>query len=228
MTQDFGRWTYGKAGDIYPVRVGEVWEVGDATFLCGDITKMPSLASWDYGLFYCDPPWNQGNMRSFRTKAALHDKMPFLEFVRAFARLAARSRGESYMESSIHDKPESPFFPAFRDVGLRQIGSWIGTYYGRSPMSLTRWVRAGAAPVKAADALNLTGVDDEHMPDKVLAAYPPMTVFDPCVGQGLTARAAYRTGHRFIGVELHPRRLADALMRQADLVGQEPKRVQTP
>jgi len=48
------------------------------------------------------------------------------------------------------------------------------------------------------------------------------TLFDACTGKGLTTQAALQTGLRFVGTELHPRRLAWAIKRAANYTGQKP------
>ena len=223
----YGRWTYGRGGDIYPVEPGDHWMVGDALFICGDITVLSYqwLRDLGYDLVYSDPPWNQGNMRSFRTKAALLDDMPFARFLDSFADLVS-AVPEAYVETSTFDRDisQDAIGRHLESRGMYRVEQWIGTYYKRHPMLLSRWGHVGMS-LPAFAGLDLSGYDDDDMPDAVLARYSGKTVFDPCTGQGLTARAAYRQGHRFIGTELHPRRMADALLRQAELTGETPRQV---
>src|SRR5579872_6851220 len=68
------RWTYGDAGDRYKVQPGDIWAVGDHRLGCADL-EFGQVAEfcrrfgpWD--IFYSDPPWNAGNAKAFRTKAA--------------------------------------------------------------------------------------------------------------------------------------------------------------
>lgn len=56
-------------------------------------------------------------------------------------------------------------------------------------------------------------------------AGPGATLFDPCAGRGLTAKAAIQEGLNFIGVELHPRRLAWAIKYAVEATGERAERV---
>ena len=74
----------------------------------------------------------------------------------------------------------------------------------------------------------LNGMDDEHTPGIAIehSSEEGDWVFDPCTGLGCTARHAQRLGRRFLGLELHPRRLANTLA-QLIIDGDEPHKIGT-
>ena len=74
------RWTYAESGGlVHPVRPGQVWTVGDDhVYASYDFmsdaghAKVESLVGiCQPTLLYCDPPWGQGLINQFRTKAGL-------------------------------------------------------------------------------------------------------------------------------------------------------------
>jgi hypothetical protein len=212
------RWTYAKrGGEAYPVGRGQAWRVTDAHWLtCSDVmadATLPGLLSYRTPtLVYVDPPWNNGNLSSFYTKAALA-RPPYS--IEALYRtiLALCPRVPLYIEaSSVTGLPAELPGPVTR--------SWATTYYGRHPSALHY---TGTVPPP--DGLDLAGLDDEHTPSAVLAAYPTGCVLDPCGGMGGTARAAALAGWQSTSNELNPWRMSAALHSLAELLGATPERV---
>lgn len=209
-------WTYGVEGLAYPVQPLQLWrlEAEDTVhdFRCGSLLAMGQVATAT--LVYSDPPWNQGNVNAFRTKAGLdRARHSWLDIYRAIARLAGG-------------------LPLFAEGGCVQADKvqavlpcehararWPITYYHRHPAVL----HYAGPPLPLAD---FTGMDDDDTPLAALGLWPPGTVLDPCSGRGLTSRAAFLAGWHSVNVELNPHRVSAALARLARLTGRQPRLIE--
>ena len=233
MTQDAidRSWNYGDAGDRWQVAFGDVWSCGPHILACGDLAEGDANVLVDgFGkpdFAYVDPPWNKGNARAFRTKA--HASTPEIEtgpvdfkgFLDALVDALSRVKFDCFVEMGHAQLPllKDRIEQAGGDVGI----VWDTVYYRRHPSHLVHcwWNSATFMPV-----VDFTGMDDEKTPFAALnsVAKHGKTVFDPCIGRGLTAMAAESLDLRVIGLELNPRRLAVAIDRLATL-GHQPERM---
>jgi len=207
------KWDYGDEGRRFPVIPGDVWTVdGDHWFGCGDVLDFHLPTEQPYTLVYTDPPWQQGNVNAFRTKAGLPKAThSWLDLYRRIVEVAGGlpcwieggvRQGEQVQ--AILPGPARAAFPI--------------TYY-RKHQCLLHYT--GPEPPRC----DPSGVDDEHTPAYVLRNYPIGVVLDLCAGRGLTARAAYKLGWQSFNVELHPQRVSAALARLAKMSWQEPELV---
>jgi hypothetical protein len=208
-------WTYGAEGAAYPVEPGQTWACGEQRFTCGSLFDYrPDRPPY---LVYADPPWNQGNLASFHTKAGLD--RPAHTWLDVYRRIIELAQGA----------------PCFIEGGQRQaeqVGAlclaapvyrcWPITYYGRHPAVLHY-----CGPSLLPPGLELAGLDDDDTPKMILAAYPPWEadVLDPCAGRGTTSRAAAAMGWSSVNIEIHPRRMSAALFRLAAQTGDQPRRL---
>ena len=211
-------WTYGNAGDRWPVAPGDVWKAGEHVLACGDIENgageelvrthgVPDLV-------YTDPPWTPALATGFRTKAGVPRQVDF----------------EGLLERLVSVVSSCALGPVFIEMGLRwadrlsgmvqaaggwEVRRWPITYYRTKPAVLLLFSFGWDAPC---DRLDFTGLDDEHTPMAALDyyGYEGALVLDPFAGRGLTSEAANNKGCRFLGLELHPRRLAVALAMLAE------------
>ena len=220
-------WRYGDSGDRYKVNVGEVWGVGPHRIECLDLESIGffrfqgDLRSDPPDVVYTDPPWNKGLASSYRTKAGLSDKANFPELWQRIVRLASIGRGSVFVEYGPSDVDSQEL--AFSSVGAAPFDTWKITYGKKNPGFLSRYSWGNGDDWVGAD---LSGMDDEDTPSAVLGSYPPgQRVLDMCTGQGLTPLAADKHGHVFVGTELHPRRIANALHRLAKQRGEKPRRI---
>lgn len=218
-------WRYGDAGDRWPVAPGEVWRAGPHLMACGDIEQPESIV-WINGspapaMVYVDPPWGAGNARSFRTKAGVGRPVDFDTFLGHLFDAVSRTTGPIFMEMG--NAHTSRLVLAAQQRGLSILDHWAITYYGKHPCSLFAFVKRDSLLTPRA---GFTGLDDEETPAAAISLYSQRgdLVLDPCTGRGLTALSADAHGRRFLGLELHPRRLAvtlDALHHQS---GHQPER----
>lgn len=223
------RWQYGDAGDRYPLEPGAVYSVGDRVILgCGDLEqgageRLLEASGWTPTLVVTDPPWNTGNVNSFRTKAGLADRTQFGVFIRRLIRLIA-TVDEVWMEMG---KQSQALVTELLLAQGYTVTSYPSTYYDRHPCLFLHAIRPFRPVVRfdhgipELDETPLTGWIMDHICDP-----QEQTVFDPCTGRGLMALEAARVGARFLGLELNPRRLAVTVDRlvQAGL-GSAPVRI---
>lgn len=211
-------WTYGHEGTRFPVEVGSTWRVGGHLAGCGDLMAggQEVLAgllalSGPPTLLYTDPPWQQGNLNSFRTKAGLA-KAPY-HYLDLYRRILSAAPVPAWVESGVREReqvaavlpgPVTACFPV--------------TYYRKHP-SLLHYSGPTPPPVDP------TGLDDDYTPGRALSGYPAGIVLDPCAGRGLTALSAERAGWRSVNLELSPYRTSVLLSRLTDLTGDYPVRI---
>ena len=226
------KWLYGDAHESYPISRNEIWSVGDYEFKCVnlyDIDKIPFNGNIDYA--YLDPPWNQTNLQSFHTKAELSQWVSFRKFIPHLCNLLSEVKHDVFIEMG---KQRLGFLmQEIEKSGGEVLNVWNITYYKKRHCRL---VRACWGTPQLTDSiyagLDFEGMDDEKTPLHVARAIAKITVmedpenrptlFDACTGKGLTTQAALQTGLRFVGTELHPRRLAWAIKRAANYTGQKP------
>jgi hypothetical protein len=221
------RWLYRRdGGDRWPVQPGEVWGVGRHRMVCGDLAgvageRLLALVERPCRV-YVDPPWNLGNINSFRTKAGVpHTREPFVVFLEAFARYLARIEPViAFVEMGRQNQPQLHRY--LQDAGLSVIDCWQTTYYHRHPATLTACSPLPAIVPALAD---LTGMDDDDTPLECLSMMEGGMVVDPCAGRGLTAVVADGLGLPFLGLELSPARTSATLTRLSRLTSFEPERI---
>ena len=205
-------WEYGKVWEDYPIEVGQVWEIGDHRVRAGDLMDDDAfewVLNQDADFMYVDPPWNQALISGFYTKAGRRGEGPdFWEFMERVVEVARSVKYTAWIEMGNQNIDRLKALVETR--GGTVTDDWAVTYYRTHPSRLIQvswndYVVLGLA---------LYGVDDGMLPYRVCEALPTGSrVLDVCAGRGLTAKAALKSGHTFIGLELHPRRLAHAIQR---------------
>lgn len=202
-------WSYGDAGDRFKVVPGSRWQVGPHQVVCNDLEDNPQPfgASFQPDMTYTDPPWNQGNAKSFRTKNGQKDRaVDFPTFLRALLTAVKTTRGDVFIEMG---KAETPNLTTLvNEAGGRVLQQWGITYYRKHPCVLLR-TQFGAG-LRVPPMPDVSGMDDDHTPAAAIACstVEGNIVFDPCTGRGLTAVTSDKLGRVFRGSELNPRRLA--------------------
>ncbi|MGH9821669.1 MAG: DNA methyltransferase [Blastocatellia bacterium] len=210
------RWTYGDAGDRWPVRFGQIWQVGPHILGCGDIEQGHANqlfqrfgAAATSSICVVDPPFNQLNAGLFRRKAATWIDQPSspVDFTGLLGRVvdAAKLCGLAFIEMGVASTRMLKL--AIQKSGGQIIGDWSITYGKKNPCRL---LAASWRPEAAVLGNDFTGVDDLDFPALVIERFsaPGDLVFDPCFGRGLMARVAHPLNRRFLGLELNPRRMA--------------------
>jgi hypothetical protein len=208
-------WTYGDHWERFPVRRGEVWAAGEHRVTCADITiTSPVQVLGTPDLIYTDPPWNQGNVASFYTKAGQKGGGCFTALREALMRVF-QTAGIVWAEmGKLHI---DDFISQMEQAGGKLTHRFACTYYRTKLVYLVRVSFLGGPDLPAGVAERIEGADDANTPGLVMAAETwARIIMDPCTGRGLTGRTAHKYGRRFIGSELNPRRLANLLSWYAD------------
>lgn len=223
-------WTYGDEGKKYPVRRGEVWKVGNHTFVCSDLMNdsvfhdVLATHSPKPTLLYSDPPWSQGNLNAFQTKAGLPAATYRWEALyQRIAAIAAKFGVPLYIEASHKDSRDGAKVPETIKAAGKATSYWPIFYYRDKPCGLFY-----AGPTPPPPGLNriLPNLDDEYTPLEVMKAYGPNgVVIDPCDGIGTTPLRAQQAGWGSVTNELHPNRMSVALVTLAKETKTEPVRV---
>ena len=85
-------WSYGDAYKRHPVEPGKLIELEGGELMCHDIfCPLPDFMK-KADIIFTDSPWNQGNIRSFYTKADLPFESTFEAFYRRLFECIAEIR----------------------------------------------------------------------------------------------------------------------------------------
>lgn len=197
--------SYGRAGDRYPMEIGDVWELGPHTLVCGDLQAGYGSMIPAPDMVYVDPPYNVGLAKGYRTKAGVpNPNMRFEDLIGSIMEAVRGCKGDVYMESGTK---EADNICSIMDAhGCKVYNRWNVTYYKKNPAVLIRG--SFTKPTKLSESPE--GMDDEDTPTWAIAhsSKPGDLIVDTCTGQGNTAVSAHKLGRRFFGTELNPRRLA--------------------
>lgn len=227
-----GAWLYGGAHKQFPVAEGDVWQIGQHLLGCGDICKgdglkMLALSKRTFGelpaMTYVDPPWNLGNINSFRTKAGVAGReTDFGAFLNSLIGTLRPLPGEAYIEMGKQNC--KMLCELIKDSGGEVYETWDITYYRKNPCKL---IRAKWNGLQGPFDGRFGSMDDEDTPALAIALSSGIaqTVFDPCAGRGLTAVTAHNLGRRFVGLELSPYRLAEAIAKLHRLMDAPAERI---
>lgn len=194
----------------WPVQPGDVYFAGPHVLACGDLERGQGVALLQkYGpaaMTYCDPPYNVGIAKMFRTQAQAPAEVTWDTFLARLMETVRRTQGDVFLEMGVTRVGDLE--AAVRRSTGRVLDYWAITYDGKKPSRLLHatW---GVHQFHGA----LTGEDDMNTPGFAIegATVAGETVFDPCLGRGLTAMHAHQLGRRCVGMELCPRRLACVL-----------------
>jgi len=146
---------YGDAWEHYPIQAGEIWGLSDGSRVAvHDIFKpLPGFMSLA-NLVFVDPPWNQGNLTAFYTKANRTDYQRFDVFTGVlFERLETLGAQACYIEIG------NQFVDAWSER-LAQLypvlQRWSVVYYRKHPTNI---IRGGQVPIAA----DFTGMDEARV-----------------------------------------------------------------
>lgn len=196
------KWLYGDSWEAYPIEAGRPWGTSDGSVVAvHDIRDPLPGFMLDADMVFCDPPWNQGNVNTFVTKAGLDAYVAsFNEFLDPFfnhlvqiaPRVVFLEMGKQSLSEVLRRLAER----------YKYVQHWPITYYHKHPCFLIRASTVAPTPV------NYCGIDDEDAPFITARSEQPTVLADLCTGRGLTLQAAHDVGAVFRGTELNKRRLA--------------------
>ena len=195
------KWNYHDLYKKYDMR-GEI-RVGRGVVKVHDIfDKTPEFMK-SADVVFSDPPCSFGNLRSFYTKAEIEE--------RANQYLAFQKR---FFEVIDEIKPRLVFLEVFKankdafeaELGIRykNIAVYDSMYY-KNPKNKCWIIVASNDPLPE---INLSGIDEELVIEKICNEIEFNCIADPCIGKGLVAFYASKAGKAFVGTELNEKRLA--------------------
>lgn len=204
------------------IEPGDVFRCGRHWLACGDLERgdaeaLIEAAGVEPSVVYCDPPWTEAALSSFRRVAGMDRLVARGGLSRVLARLVdlCASVGDAWVEMGRERLDELRAAVARR--GGEHVVS-VPIVYGWSPRPawLSRFSWGGRErPVVSPPP---AGTSSRRAPGLVLAEYRRLlgaefAVVDPCLGLGTTLRAAELLGARCLGLELAPGRLEKAVER---------------
>lgn len=198
---------------IYPF--GSIIQIGDHVVASGDIQagdaeRLLSRMGVLPDITYSDPPWGVGLAKQYRNKAQMpNPDLDWQEFVSSFLNAIKVTRYDCFIEMG--KKWSEGLLNSIGSSGGTVLATYDIVYYRTRPCDLhhVRWGEESLEPYSDLP----TGLDDEKTPQWALSdrGATDLTVFDPCMGKGLTAKAAVKCGHRVLGMELNPERLSHTI-----------------
>lgn len=180
------------------------------TVLVGELSvelSRRALAGSLADIVYSDPPWGEGNLKYWRThNGQCGHPVNWSQFLRTLRDVVAATMkpgGHLFLEMGCRWVDE--LAEVMGDAGFAETSRWSVLYGPKAkPLPNVLWYSGPGA------SCNPTGMRGEPMTRHVLdsVAVPGALVYDPCCGKGMTARCAHRSGMRFVGTELNPKRAA--------------------
>lgn len=199
------KWNYGDAYLRHPIEQGKaVFSDGSRLMVNNIFSPLPDFMRKS-DLLFMDPPWNKGNMTSFYTKA---DMMPPAEtyedfYVRLFECIKEISPAVCYLE--IGKEHLADFLVEMRKL-YKRVTFYNSSYYHKrdNRCYIVRGWRYGKPP-------RLDDMDEENIIEWVCQHETYQCIGDLCMGRGLVAVNAYKSGKQFVGTELNHKRLSVAI-----------------
>jgi len=156
---------------------------------------------------YGDPPWSPGNEKWWRWHAGLGSPRQYEDLLRAWAACAVACQPEHvFVEQSANALHAEPMISILRDALPHPVIEAWEVVYG-SPRRANALYHFGLHPLRT----DPTGLAGDRLVARVFSGLhysERITVADPCIGLGTTARCASAMGWNCIGTELDPARLA--------------------
>jgi hypothetical protein len=202
------QYRYGDGWEQFPIEPGEVWGLPDGSRVAvHDIFNPLPEFMFKADLLFVDPPWNQGNLTAFYTKADRKDYKDFNAFTAIlFERIGEIVPQVCYIEIGNQ----------FVDAWLKRLGGlypytqrWPVVYYRKYSTNIIRGSRCGLLDH------DYSGMDEAQVIAESAKREVYTVMGDPCMGQGLVGLAAFAAGKPFVGTELNKRRLANLLKKIA-------------
>lgn len=194
------KWLYGDSWEKYPIENDQIWieKNSNSKLMINDILKKIPEYLKEADMIYTDTPWDTGSMNSFFTKAHIKEKHSFDELCdTVYNCIVTINPKICYLEIGKQN------INKYKDIlnKLYPVVQEWNIVYKKNPMKLLR----GGHNIQQYD---FTGLDDNDAPLIAMKNEEFNCVCDFCMGQGLTAVAAYNLQKKFVGSELNKRRLA--------------------
>ena len=196
-------WNYGDAYLRHPIMENQLAVSSDGSMLKPHniFDPLPEFMK-SADLMFVDPPWNLGNLNTFYTKAERDDKQDSFEkfYNRLFACICIIDPKICYIE--VGKEYLCEFMQKMKSQ-FRQVTFYNNTYYHKKN-NLCYIIRGSSKRKK----LPLDNIDEENAIEWICQNEDYECIADLCMGLGLVALNAFKTGKKFIGTELNHKRLS--------------------
>lgn len=196
-------WEYDKAYERHPIHTGVAVFADGSMLKTHDIYNPLPKFMKEADLIFTDPPWNQGNLRSFYTKADM-TYTPFNLYddfyTILFKRIAEINPKVCYIE--VGKDHLANFIIKMREL-YKYVTFYNSSYYHRKD-NICYVVRGSNNAAKP----KLDFMDEENIIEWICANEEYTCIGDLCMGRGLVAINAFKNGHKFVGTELNHKRLS--------------------
>ena len=216
------------------VEFGDIWQVGPHLLASGDLelghgldllNQAEAFGMRPPSLFYCDPPWNLGIAKSFRTRGGLGGAahVDFENLMRALLLTAAQVQGDIFIEMGAKHAPKVMEWA--HNAGLAPQSDISVTY--NSEKGNSRLLQISQRNTKPRSRVDFARKASNDLPGLTMeqSTEPGGVVFDTCLGLGCTLRHAHRLGRVCLGMELDPARLARSMEWVRKKTRSEPRRL---
>ena len=194
-------WNYGDAFRRHPVENGIiVFENGSKLKTHDIFNPLPDFMK-EANIIFVDPPWNQGNLSSFYTKADMMNLNKYKNFyIRLFDCIREINAEKCYIE--IGKVFLAEFITELKKI-YPKVTFFNSTYYHKKE-HLCYVIYGG----KKRCRFKLDGMDEEDIIKYICENEEYSCIGDLCMGRGLVATYATKAGKKFVGTELNHKRLA--------------------
>lgn len=214
----------------FPVQLGECWRVGNALFLCGDIVdtqvaqQLTDMLGTERFIAYSYPPMADDAITTFRRNLDL-PKCDFEDVVIAWTNLVMDADA-IFIEGTPTLASTENIYRMMLAVCGHTVQQAVPIVYHTVSHLLIQLSPVGEIPEQPVPTIpDIQGAIREEMLNKLFGKYEPTLVFDPFMNWGAAAQCAVQNGHRFIGCEAHPRRMAFVLGHLASRTDTTPERL---
>lgn len=197
-----GKWEYN--GAIHRYDVSGVVDLGLGKVKVHDIFDETPDFMLDADFVFVDPPCSKGNLTSFYTKAEVAKRGEFAEFSdRLFEVIGEIAPNAVMME--LFKSNRDDYLNRLR-LAFPHVEVFDSTYY-HSKRNRCWMAYASKDPIPE-KVRAIDGMDEEDAIAYACRNFDFTKIADPCMGKGLVAFYASKSGRAFAGTELNPKRLA--------------------
>ena len=187
--------------------------VGAHRFLCcnvtvaGDVTRL--LAGANVDMIYCDPPWDQGHLNMFcrlAGKQSVQLETLFECMAKVFNSVC---KGHIFVEMGLRNFMQ--FKKIFEDAGAKSLDVY-NIFYGRQPHRNLLWHGSFGAANKLGDC-DLSLLRGREIVEWAMLHGSDVSdvVFDPFVGNGMTAVVAHELERICLGMDINCKKVDQAI-----------------
>jgi hypothetical protein len=199
------QWDYGGIHRAYDMSGIIEMPNNSRVMVCDWMKELPDFML-EADTIFVDPPWNEGNAKTFYTKA---DQLPplYFNFVKFSETLFERigEIGPKFLFIEMGKEWLGRYLEECR-LRYRYVTFYNSTYYKKRENKC--YVIHATNDAKRRRYKALEDMDEAAIIEWLCANHQYECIGDLCMGRGLVGKHAFLNGKRFVGTELNPKRLA--------------------